>query len=211
MARPPEPQPGPPPEALLLKRARLRHRSRLSLAAAAALAGVSPSLWRQVEAGYSTPAAGVRVRKVAPADTLAVMSRPLGLTPADLAAAGRDDAAAELAGLLAGPAAARGGAESSAGSGRPRPGDPAPRREHALADDPDLEPFIAGVREDLGSAMARFGPGFGGRQAFSVPHEAETWDDPDALMPDDSDRVRLIARNRRRATEWQSEERRIGL
>ena len=75
--------PAPPPEARLLKLARLR-RNHMSIAEAAELAGVSVSLWRQVEAGYSTPAAGLRVPKVTPADTLAVMSRPLGITPAEL-------------------------------------------------------------------------------------------------------------------------------
>ena len=91
--------PAPPPEARLLKLARLRRHS-TSITEAAALAGVSVSLWRQVETGYSTPAAGVHVPKVAPADTLAVMSRPLGITPAELAKAGREDAAAILAELL---------------------------------------------------------------------------------------------------------------
>ena len=91
--------PAPPPEARLLKLARLRRHS-TSITQAAELAGVSVSLWRQVEAGYSTPAAGVHVPKVAPADTLAVMSRPLGITPAELAKAGREDAAAILAELL---------------------------------------------------------------------------------------------------------------
>jgi len=92
--------PAPPSEARLLKLARLNHRPRLSVADAARLAGVSPSLWRQVEAGYSTPAAGVRVPKVAPPDTLAIMARALGITPADLAGAHRADAAAVLADLL---------------------------------------------------------------------------------------------------------------
>jgi len=92
--------PAPPPEARLLKLARLNHRPRLSVADAARLAGVSPSLWRQVEAGYSTPASGVRVPKVAPPGTLAIMARPLGITPADLAGAQRADAAAVLADLL---------------------------------------------------------------------------------------------------------------
>ena len=94
-------------------------------------------------------------------------------------------------------------------SGRARP-EPAPRREHPLPGDPDLAPYIQAVREDLGAAMAAYGPGFTGAQAFTTAHEAETWDDPDGLMPDPGDRVRLIARNRRRAGAWQSEERRIG-
>ena len=110
--------PAPPPEARLLKLARLR-RNHTSIAEAAAMAGVSVSLWRQVETGYSTPAAGVRVPKVAPADTLAVMSRPLGITPAELAKAGREDAAVILAELT-----------------QPEPAAPAPGP--AVPDDDDM-------------------------------------------------------------------------
>ena len=113
--------PAPPPEARLLKLARLRHRPPLSIADAAGLSGVSVSLWRQVEAGYSTPAAGVRVPKVTPADTLALMSRPLGITPAELTEAGRDDAAVILADLL-----------------RPEPAAPESPRELASPADDDM-------------------------------------------------------------------------
>jgi transcriptional regulator with XRE-family HTH domain len=96
--------PAPPPEARLLRLHRKARR--MSVARAADLAGVSISLWRQVEAGYFTPAAGVHMPKVAPADTLAVMSKPLGIVPAQLTEAGRDDAAQILAELTPAPAAA---------------------------------------------------------------------------------------------------------
>jgi transcriptional regulator with XRE-family HTH domain len=70
-----------PPEARLLEIA--RERERLSVREAAERAGVSVSLWRQIEAGYATPVAGVQVPKTAPAATLARMALAVRL-PADL-------------------------------------------------------------------------------------------------------------------------------
>lgn len=153
--------PAPPPEARLLKLARLR-RNNTSITEAAALAGVSVSLWRQVETGYSTPAAGVRVPKIAPADTLAVMSRPLGITPAELTKAGREDAAAILAELAA-----------------PETAAPEPPRETPAADDvthnimvaagrPEERRIWAAIRERLEATPA-------GAALFADPAQAAFW------------------------------------
>jgi len=64
----------------------------------------------------------------------------------------------------------------------------------------ELEPYLAGVRDDLAEAMRAYGPGFTGDQAF--PHdglEAEAWDTP-RLTPDESMRqiawLRLFAAER---------------
>ena len=154
--------PAPPPEARLLKLARLRRNS-TSITEAAALAGVSVSLWRQVEAGYSTPAAGVRVPKIAPADTLAVMSRPLGIIPAELAKAGREDAAAILAELT-----------------QPEPAAPEPPLEPPVLGD-DVKPAVvaalygpaerriwAHVRSHLADTPA-------GRALFADANQAAAW------------------------------------
>ncbi len=93
----PEPSvpPEPPPEAGVLRSARILQQ--LSVREAAHRAGVSTSLWRQVEAGYATPAKGVHTPKIAPAATLAYMARAVDLQPDDLESKGhRLDAAAIL-------------------------------------------------------------------------------------------------------------------
>ena len=70
--------PAQPPEARLLELA--REREGLSVREAADRAGASISLWRQYEAGYATPAAGVQVPKTAPAATFARMALAVRLT-----------------------------------------------------------------------------------------------------------------------------------
>lgn len=66
--------------------------------AAARLAGISEGRWRQVTAGYEPR--GTEYAPVhGPAGTVARMAFAVGVTPAELTAAGRRDAAIILAGL----------------------------------------------------------------------------------------------------------------
>ena len=153
--------PAPPPEARLLKLARLR-RNNMSIQDAAALAGVSASLWRQVEAGYSTPAAGIRLPKVTPADTLALMSRPLGVTPTQLIEAGREDAAAILAGLVQPEPAA------PEPPSAPDAGDDVTRNIMVAAGRPEERRIWAGIRERLETTPA-------GAKLLANPDQAALW------------------------------------
>lgn len=80
-----------PPEGKLLEAARTRRGS--SIRGAAAAAAISEGRWRQIEKGYQS-AGGTRVPAIAPATTLMQMAKVLGITAAELEAAGRPDAAA---------------------------------------------------------------------------------------------------------------------
>lgn len=86
--------PMPPPEAATLRSARIRQH--LSVREAAQRAGVSASLWRQVEAGYMTPAKGVHTPKIAPAATLARMAQAVDLQAEHLESRGQRPDAAEI-------------------------------------------------------------------------------------------------------------------
>ena len=94
--------PQPPPEAVLIREHRLAMVPHLSLREAARRAGISSPWWRVLETG---------VRRVKQQDfpesanpeTLARMAQVVGVTPAQLAEAGRPDAAAILEKLLAAP------------------------------------------------------------------------------------------------------------
>jgi hypothetical protein len=77
--------------------------------------------------------------------------------------------------------------------------------------DPELAPFLQSVREDLAKAMARYGPGFTGAQAFAKAAEAAVWDDVDREMPAEASRARLIARFRQLQSEWAEEQSRVVL
>jgi len=91
--------PAPPPEAEALRIARIRQH--LSVREAAQRAGVSASLWRQVEAGYMTPVKGVHTPKIAPAATLARMALAVALQAEHLETHGqRPDAAKILREIL---------------------------------------------------------------------------------------------------------------
>jgi hypothetical protein len=69
----------------------------LSARAAARRAGISEGRWRQITGGYQVVRPGVYVPVRGPAQTVARMAAVAGLTPAQLTAAGRDDAARVLA------------------------------------------------------------------------------------------------------------------
>lgn len=87
-------RPEPPPWGLAIAAA-LR-RADISAREAARLAGLSEGRWRQITGGYQVVSPGVYAQVHGPAATLAKMAAVAGLTPAELRAAGRDDAAAIL-------------------------------------------------------------------------------------------------------------------
>lgn len=89
------PAPIPPPEAQLIEQKR-NQPPRMSIRQAAARAGISETRWRQIESGARI-FRGNRYPERAPAGTLASMARVVGVTPGELANAGRQDAADELA------------------------------------------------------------------------------------------------------------------
>jgi hypothetical protein len=64
---------------------------------AARQAGISEGRWRQIASGYQVVSPGVYAPVRGPAGTVAAMAAVAGLTPAQLRAAGRDDAARLLA------------------------------------------------------------------------------------------------------------------
>lgn len=71
----------------------------MSIKKAAALAQISDTRWRQIEHGWR-PVDGRRVPETGPSPTVAAMAHAVGATPAQLAEAGRDDAAGELQAIL---------------------------------------------------------------------------------------------------------------
>ncbi len=88
-------RPEPPPWGALIAAA-LR-RAGLSAREAARRAGLSEGRWRQITSGYQVVSPGVYAEVRGPAATLARMAAVAGVTPAELRAAGREDAADELA------------------------------------------------------------------------------------------------------------------
>ncbi|MGO4421468.1 hypothetical protein AB4Z54_22870 [Streptomyces sp. MCAF7] len=83
----------PPPEAALIKTA--LKLTRISGRAAAKQAGISDARWRQIISGYQS-VSGTKIAVHAPPDTLARMALVVGVTPQQLAGAGRTDAAEAL-------------------------------------------------------------------------------------------------------------------
>ncbi|HEY1616383.1 MAG TPA: hypothetical protein VGG25_02130 [Streptosporangiaceae bacterium] len=88
-------RPEPPPWGVLLA-SRLATAG-LSARRAARQAGISEGRWRQIASGYQVVSPGVYAPVRGPAGTVAAMAAVAGLTPAQLRAAGRDDAARLLA------------------------------------------------------------------------------------------------------------------
>src|SRR5580700_6542965 len=95
--------PDTPPEAEVIRLAREAMDMTAQDAAEASRArdgkGVSAAYWRDVERGYGGRR-GQRVPTRASARALAAMARVVGVTPPELAAAGREDAARVLAEIL---------------------------------------------------------------------------------------------------------------
>jgi hypothetical protein len=88
-------RPEPPPWGALITAALAR--KGLSARAAARRAGLSEGRWRQITGGYQVVSPGVYAEVRGPAGTVARMAAVAGVTPAQLRAAGRDDAAGVLA------------------------------------------------------------------------------------------------------------------
>lgn len=91
-------RPAAPPEGELITAALAK--SGLTQKDAAKLAGIGASRWRQIITGYQS-VAGRKVGIKGPAGRVALMAHAVGVTPAELDAAGRPDAAAALSELLA--------------------------------------------------------------------------------------------------------------
>jgi transcriptional regulator with XRE-family HTH domain len=87
-------RPAPPPEGLLIADALTR--TGMSIRKAARAAGISYGRWRQITSGYQNVSPGSFARVRAPADTLARMARIVKVTPEQLEAADRADAASVL-------------------------------------------------------------------------------------------------------------------
>src|SRR5262245_17378587 len=100
-------RPDPLPEGRLISIA--QKRARLSGREAARRAQLSEGRWRQITNGYVTHSAGVYLTVKGPAATVARMAHVVGLTPQQLAEAGREDAAEELTQLIDAGAAANHG------------------------------------------------------------------------------------------------------
>jgi hypothetical protein len=87
-------RPEPPPWGTLIAAA-LRSAG-ISAREASRRAGISEGRWRQISGGYQVVSPGVYARVRGPAGTLAKMAAVAGLTPTELRASGRDDAAEAL-------------------------------------------------------------------------------------------------------------------
>jgi hypothetical protein len=88
-------RPEPPPWGALISAALASEG--ISAREAARRAGLSEGRWRQISGGYQVVSPGVYAQVRGPAATLARMASVVGVTPAQLRGAGRDDAAQVLA------------------------------------------------------------------------------------------------------------------
>ena len=173
--------------------------------------GVSPAYWRDVERGHGGRR-GQRVPTRASARALAAMARVVGVQPAQLTGAGREDAARVLEEIMrregSVPAADAAGAADALAVTRTPP----PRTALGIdEDDPRWAPYIREVRAELAAATAEYGPGHTGAEAFTAANETVLWDDPLGNTPNPDDRVLLIAYTRHLAAEYRQQHRRTGL
>ena len=203
-----------PPEAEVIRLAREATGMTAQDAAEASRArdgkGVSAAYWRDVERGYGGRR-GQRVPTRASARALAAMARVTGVAPAQLAGAGREDAARVLAEIL-----------RREGSVPPRPAPP-PRREAAPAgSDPDLHPWRQQVlREVYAVAGLSFGPGdvpepgdiprageilpgIDGELVFTAGYEQDAWNSTTMTLERKIDTIAKI----RKVWAWAEEEER---
>jgi hypothetical protein len=88
-------RPAPPPWGALITAALAS--GGISAREAARRAGLSEGRWRQISGGYQVVSPGIYAEVRGPARTLARMAAVAGVTPAQLRASGRDDAAQILA------------------------------------------------------------------------------------------------------------------
>jgi lambda repressor-like predicted transcriptional regulator len=93
-----ETRPDQPSEGKLITEALTR--AGLSIREASRRAGISYGRWRQITGGFQNVSPGSYAAVKAPASTLARMAAAAGVTPAQLAEAGRDDAADVLTSIL---------------------------------------------------------------------------------------------------------------
>jgi hypothetical protein len=137
--------------------------------------GVSAAYWRDVERGHGGRR-GQRVPTRASARALAAMARVVGVRPAQLAGAGREDAARVLEEILRreGPPRALAAVPSPPASLEPGPGDIFPDVE------PEMRPMIDAklpALRHLYRLAAIKSPDMSGTAIFTdSPHEAERWD-----------------------------------
>jgi len=170
--------PDTPPEAEVIRLAREAMDMTAQDAAEASRArdgkGVSAAYWRDVERGHGGRR-GQRVPTRASARALAAMARVVGVHPAQLAGAGREDAARVLEEILRreGPPRALAAVPSPPASLEPGPGDIFPDVE------PEMRPMIDAklpALRHLYRLAAIKGPDMSGSAIFDSPHEAERWD-----------------------------------
>jgi transcriptional regulator with XRE-family HTH domain len=193
-------EPPAPPEAELLYRA--RSGLGISIREAARRASISENRWRQVEAGYQVVRAGIRVPARATAATLARMALAVTVTPSQLTAAGREDAAAILEEIRR-----REGGTVSVPPARAAPPD---RKLPVLGLDADeeeaLQPYLLELTRELYAAAGlQLGPGrevpdlpeveellasLPGSRIFRDPVEIRTWD---TIVLNTWEKKRLIA------------------
>lgn len=89
--------PTPTAEGVLIRRARQRYRPKISMAEVAAKASISVENWGHIERGYQSMGRDQPPRAVIPpADTLAHMANAVSISPDELTAIGREDAADAL-------------------------------------------------------------------------------------------------------------------
>lgn len=89
----------PPAWGQLIEDARKALRPKVSARKAAERAGISEGRWRQITKGYQATAGG-RIPVPGPVETLARMARVVGVSPEQMAAAGRQDVADVLSSSL---------------------------------------------------------------------------------------------------------------
>jgi hypothetical protein len=179
-------RPEQPPEGRLIADAAERHS--LSVREAARRAGLSYGRWRQIVAGYQNVSPGSYAAVHAPAGTLARMAHVVGVTPGELTAAGREDAARALEEIRQ-----REGAVVLLPTAVVAPRE---RKLPALAlnaeDEAALPPYLASVRRDLYAAAGlHLDPGrevpelseveevlaaLPGALIFGIEHEVRIWD-----------------------------------
>lgn len=94
-----------PPEGELIEAARKRMHPRVTVREAARRTGISEGWWRQIVKGAQPVSGGGRVHLRGTAETVARMARVVGVTPEQLVAVGREDAAEELRSLRGRPPA----------------------------------------------------------------------------------------------------------
>lgn len=141
-------RPGQPEEGKLVADALAR--KGLSIREASRRAGISYGRWRQITSGYQNVSPGSYARVRAPAATLARMAAIVDVTPAQMEAAGRPDAAEILTEIQV-------PATPAQGSGGPHFRDP---RLAAIW-------AIDGLPEDVRRGMIRFAEGW-----LNIPPES---------------------------------------